>query len=174
MRFFRFLPFVLLMLFLCLASCSTDTPEPEPPVEQPTLPDSTNKPNDDNDNDNNNTSMSNKLKITVGSTSFNVILEDNATAKAFKALLPITVNMSDLNGNEKYFNLSNSLPTTSTAPGTIREGDLMLYGSTCVVLFYETFATGYSYTRIGRVDEPSGLISALGPGNVRVLIETSL
>lgn len=167
MRFLRFLPFVLLMLFPCLASCSTDMPEP--PAEQPFLPDSTDEPN--NDNDNENTAMSNKLKITVGNTSFNVSLEENATAKAFKALLPITVEMPDLNGNEKYFNLSNSLPSTPTAPGTIRGGDLMLYGSTCIVLFYETFTTGYSYTRLGHVDEPSRLASALGSGNVRVSFE---
>ena len=47
----------------------------------------------------------------------------------------------------------------------------MLYGSNCIVLFYETFSSSYSYTRIGRLDNPSGLASDLGRGNVSVTFE---
>ena len=83
----------------------------------------------------------------------------------------MTVTMNELNGNEKYHYLSENLPTDSYRPGTIRNGDLMLYGSNCVVLFYETFALSYSYTRIGQLDNPSGLASALGQGNVSVTFE---
>ena len=115
--------------------------------------------------------MSNNLKITVGSASFNATLENNAAATAFKALLPMTINMSELNGNEKYFYLSGNLPTASSNPGTIRTGDLMLYSGSCLVLFYETFSTSYSYTRLGRVNNPSELASALGSGSVTVTFE---
>ncbi len=76
--------------------------------------------------------------------------------------------MNELNGNEKYHYLSENLPTDSYRPVTIRNGDLMLYGSNCVVLFYETFASSYSYTRIGQLGNPSGLASVLGQGNVSV------
>ena len=115
--------------------------------------------------------MSNNLKVTIGTVSFNATLENNETAKAFERLLPMTVNMSELNNNEKYYYLQNGLPTTPSSPGTIRTGDLMLYGSTCVVLFYETFSTSYSYTRLGRITNPSGLLSALGAGSVNVIFE---
>lgn len=112
-----------------------------------------------------------KLKITIGATIFTATLHNNATATAFKAMLPLTVNMSELNGNEKYYVLSSDLPTNASSPGTIQAGDLMLYGSNTVVLFYKTFSTSYSYTRLGRVDNPSELAAALGPGNVTVTLE---
>ena len=67
--------------------------------------------------------------------------------------------------------LSSAVPTASSNPGRIQTGDLMLYGSSCVVLFYKTFSTSYSYTRLGRVDNPVGLASALGSGNVTATFE---
>lgn len=74
----------------------------------------------------------------------------------------MAVNMSELNGNEKYYYLLDDLPTASSRPGIIHAGDLMLYGSSCLVRFYESFRTSYSYTRLGSVDNPSRLASALG------------
>ena len=111
------------------------------------------------------------INIIVGSTSFTATLADSETGEAFAALLPLTVTMNELNGNEKYHYLSSSLPTAAYQPGTIHAGDLMLYGNNCVVLFYETFNTSYSYTRIGAIDNPSGLAEALGVGNVSVRFE---
>ena len=152
-----------LTLPIGLASCSVD--EPIQGTEQSVPPVDTG--NDSNDN----TPMNNNLKITIGSTIFNVTLHDNATATAFKALLPMTVNMSEMNRNEKYYYLSGDLPTVAANPGTIQVGDLMLYGASCLVLFYETFRTSYSYTSLGRVDNPLGLTAALGTGNVTVTFE---
>lgn len=160
-------------LLATLASCSTDDPVSIPlETEQPTSSVNPDKSGDeDNNNPDNNNSMSNNLKISIGSTTFNATLDDNATVTAFKALLPMTVSMSEMNGNEKFYYLPNNLPTETSNSGTIQTGDLMLYGSSCMVLFYKTFFTPYSYTRLGRVDNPSGLASALGTGNVTVTFE---
>src|SRR6478735_10867001 len=79
-------------------------------------------------------STGSKMKIKIGNSSFTATLYDNATATAFKSLLPISVNMIELNGNEKYVDLSRSLPTSASNPGTIQNGDLMLYGSSTLVL----------------------------------------
>jgi flavodoxin len=93
-------------------------------------------------------------------TTLTVKIEDNATATAFAALLPQTLAMTELNGNEKYHYLSSSLPTASAVPASITAGDVMLYGDKCIVLFYKTFSTTYSYTRIGKVTNPKGLSDA--------------
>lgn len=113
----------------------------------------------------------NTVTITVNGQNFNAILEDNATAKAFKEKLPIEISMSELNRNEKYYYFTDSFPTNSIRPGTIHEGDLMLYGSSCLVLFYETFSSGYSYTRIGHIENTTGLKNALGSGSVTIRYE---
>ncbi|MGG7466694.1 MULTISPECIES: cyclophilin-like fold protein [Bacteroidota] len=117
------------------------------------------------------TSSSNNLKITVGTTVFNATLASNATATAFKAMLPLTLNMSELGGVEKYASLPSNPPSNHTNPGTIQNGDLMLYSSNTLVLFYTTFSTSYSYTKIGTVTNPAGLAAALGTGSVTVKFE---
>ena len=116
-------------------------------------------------------STGSKMKIKIGNSTFTATLYDNATATAFKSLLPISVNMIELNGNEKYVDLSRSLPTSASNPRTIQNGDLMLYGSSTLVLFYKSFSTSYSYTKIGRIDDVTGLVAALGSGNVSMTYE---
>lgn len=112
-----------------------------------------------------------KMKVKIGNSTFTATLYDNAAAAQFKSLLPLTVDMVELNGNEKYADLPGTLPTSSSNPGTIQNGDLMLYGSSTLVLFYKTFTTSYSYTKIGRIDNPDRLAAALGSGNVKVSYE---
>jgi len=124
-----------------------------------------------NNGDENDDSMNNKITLKIGEKTFTVTLSENATATAFKAMLPLTIIMTELNGNEKYFNLSNSLPTNASKPSSIQNGDLMMYGPATLVIFYKTFSTSYSYTKLGQVDDPTGLATALGSGNVTVTFE---
>lgn len=115
--------------------------------------------------------MSYKIKIKIGSDTFTATVFHSETTTAFKAILPITVTMTELNGNEKYFDLAADLPTNASSPGTIHAGDLMLWRYNTVVLFYKTFSTSYNYTKIGRIDDPSGLSVAVGSGSVTVTFE---
>ena len=117
------------------------------------------------------TTMSHKINIAVNNQSFTATLFDNDTAGAFIKMLPLTIDMIELNGNEKYYDLPNSLPVNASNPGTIQNGDIMLFGSRTLVLFYQTFSTSYRYTKLGQVDDPAGLEAALGPGNVTVTFE---
>ena len=106
--------------------------------------------------------------MTIGDRRFSITLESSATARAFVSQLPLTLDMPDLNGNEKHTTLPKALPAEASRPGTIRKGDLMLYGSDTLVVFYLTFSSTYSYTRIGRVDDPATLDQALGRGTARI------
>ena len=53
----------------------------------------------------------------------------------------------------------------------INAGDLMLYSSNTIVLFYKTFDTSYSYTPIGKIVDATGIESAVGSGNIEVSYE---
>jgi len=121
--------------------------------------------------DNHNPATTAKMKIRIGSRTFAATLFDNPTTTRLKAMLPLTLDMIELNGNEKYFHFSTNLPTDASNPGTIRNGDLMLWGDNSLVLFYKTFPTSYNYTKLGRIENPSELSSAVGSGNVKVTFE---
>ncbi|MCH5160108.1 MAG: hypothetical protein J1F66_04580 [Clostridiales bacterium] len=112
------------------------------------------------------------MKITIGNREFTATLYDTATAQAFAKLLPMTLDMSELNGNEKYNYLPTTLPTKNERVGNIEAGDIMLYGNSCVVLFYKSFSTPYSYAKIGKINDISGLQQAVGSGSVAVTFQT--
>ena len=110
-----------------------------------------------------------RMWMTVGEQRFAITLADNAAARTFVTLLPLTLEMSDLNSNEKYASLPGALPTNASKPGTIHAGDLMLYGTDTLVVFYSTFESTYAYTRLGRVDDNASLAQVLGRHAVNVM-----
>jgi hypothetical protein len=90
-----------------------------------------------------------EINIKVGKQSFAAELFDNPTAHSFKALLPFTIELKDLNQNEKYAEIPGDLKVRPFNPRKIEAGDLMLYESNTLVLFYKSFSTPYSYTSLG-------------------------
>ena len=112
-----------------------------------------------------------EIRITIGNTTFSATLENTRTAAGFAKELPLTLRMNELNGNEKYTGLSGKLFAAPECPGKIQCGDLMLYGRSTLVLFYESFPTSYSYTRIGKITDVKGLKEAVGTREVTVKFE---
>lgn len=110
-----------------------------------------------------------RIWMTVHDRRFAITLADTEAARGFAAMLPLSIDMPDLNDNEKHADLPKSLPTDSVRPGTIRSGDLMLYGSRTLVAFYLSFPSPYSYTRLGRVDDPKDLAQVFGSETVRIV-----
>ena len=68
----------------------------------------------------------------------------------------------------KYFYLDESLQVNPYSPNTIGKGDIMLFGSSCLVIFYENFNTSYSYTRIGKINNANNLDIILGNNDATV------
>lgn len=111
------------------------------------------------------------MQIVVGEKQFSLTLEDNETVIALTEILPLTLDMFELNGNEKYYYLDTALPSAPEKVGHINEGDIMLYGDSCIVVFYKSFDTSYSYTKIGHIEDTSELADILGTGGVTVTFE---
>ncbi len=98
-----------------------------------------------------------KMNIQIDNKTFTVIVENNKTVKELYQKLPITLTMSDLNNNEKYCYLDFTLPTDSKSVKNIKKGDIMLFGNSCFVIFYKSFTTSYSYTKIGHIENPADI-----------------
>ena len=109
------------------------------------------------------------MKVLIDNKEYSINLEDNETVDNLKSKLPLDLNMNDLNDNEKYVYLDFNLPTNEKKVNTINKGDVMLFGSNCLVIFYKTFNTTYSYTKIGYIDNLD--ISHNNSINVRLLNE---
>ncbi|MEI0611940.1 cyclophilin-like fold protein [Brachyspira pilosicoli] len=112
--------------------------------------------------------LNNYVNLRINNKEYKLILYDNDTARDFLKMLPLTITMNDLNSNEKYYNLSSTLTTKSERVGSIKRGDFMLYGNNCLVLFYESFSTSYSYTKIGYIENTDGLKDSLGRGSIAI------
>ena len=113
---------------------------------------------------NSNLEVTNSMKVIINEKEYTINLENNETAKEFIKLLPNQFSMNELNGNEKYVYLDKELPTNSSNPKRINKGDVMLYGNNCLVIFYKSFDTNYSYTKIGHIDN----LDDLGNKNIEV------
>ena len=123
--------------------------------------------NENNIEETNSNEVISSVKVTINNKEYTLNLEDNETAKSFANLLPQEFNMSELNGNEKYIYMNSSLPTNSSNPKHINAGDVMLYGDNCLVIYYKSFDTSYSYTKIGHIDN----LDNLGNGSITAKFE---
>lgn len=118
------------------------------------------------------TTMEQKLYITIDSSTMPVTLVDNTATRELVAALQqgdITYEAHDYGGFEKVGALGRSL-TASDTQITTQAGDVILYNSNNIVLFYGS--NTWSYTRIGSMeygtlDELKSFLKA-GQGNVSV------
>ena len=118
------------------------------------------------------TTMEQKLYITIDSSTMPVTLVDNTATRELVAALQqgdITYEAHDYGGFEKVGALGRSL-TASDTQITTQAGDVILYNSNNIVLFYGS--NTWSYTRIGSMeygtlDELKSFLK-VGQGNVSV------
>ena len=121
-----------------------------------------------NTNANTNTKKEeNVMKININSEKYVINVENEALMEEIYNALPETFTMNELNGNEKYYYLNSTMKNAnSEAVGQIQKGDVMLFGSDCLVIFYDSFETEFRYTKIGHIDN----LGDIGSSNVEVSI----
>lgn len=115
-----------------------------------------------------------EIKITVSGKSLPVKIEDNVATKALVAALreaSITYEAHDYGGFEKVGGIGRTLPSGDSQI-TTQPGDVILYASDQIVLFYGS--NSWSYTRIGKIqygtlDELKSFLQA-GKGNISVTL----
>ena len=108
------------------------------------------------------------LKITVGDQELLATFEDNSSAEEFQQLLaqgPVTIEMEDYGGFEKVGPLGATL-TRNDTPITTQPGDVILYQGNQITIYYGT--NSWSFTRLAKIDDPTGLREKLGDGTVNV------
>lgn len=130
------------------------------PIQNPNLSPETNQQSDNEEK------KVDKIYININGQKLEVDLENNSTVSALTKMLPLELSMNDLNNNEKYAYLDNSLPTNTYSPKHIEVGDVMLFGDNCLVIFYESFDTNYNYSKIGHIDN----LPELGDENIDITI----
>lgn len=163
--------FLVILLAGCGVAGSTDEEE-NPKIQVRDIKEETDQTDEEALKDTNTENQAdmeeNQIMIEVNGQSFLVKLYDNATAAALLEKLPMVLDMKEMNGNEKYYFMEDALPTDVEDIGEIRTGDFMLYGSDCLVLFFQDFSTSYSYTRIGYIEDREGFADALSDGTVKI------
>lgn len=109
-----------------------------------------------------------KINVDVGGESFTATLENNSATATFVDMLesgPLVIEMRDYAGFEKVGSLGTRLPT-SNRQITTNSGNIVLYNSSQIVIFYGS--NSWSYTLLGRIDDLTGWTEALGSGDVTV------
>lgn len=102
-----------------------------------------------------------EITMTIDNQDFKITLEQNETTKALIKKFPMTITMKDLNDNEKYYYMDSDIPSHAQSLERIEAGDLMLFGNNCLVLFYESFSTSYTYTRLGKIQNRDSFLEVI-------------
>ncbi len=107
-----------------------------------------------------------KMNVQIGDFTFTATLENNTAVEELVQMMkekPVTIEMSDYAGNEKVGPLGKSL-TANNSQTTTHSGDIVLYNSSNIVMFYGS--NSWSYTRIGKIDDLTNWEKALGSGSI--------
>lgn len=161
---------VLLFIFMMLlTSCgkSTNSSTPSNTDEHSTT---IITPSDDDQTTKEDETANMKLTLKIDDTEVDVIWSDNDSVKALKNLAKdgLTINMSKYGGFEQVGSIGSTLPSADTRI-TTNPGDIVLYSSNQIVLFYDS--NTWSYTKLGHINlSKSELTDLLGDEDVVITL----
>jgi hypothetical protein len=95
-----------------------------------------------------------RIRLTTADTELTATMLDNATARDFLSLLPLTLTLRDFASAEKISDLPRSLSTEGAPTGADPEaGDLTLYAPWGnLAIFYRDAAYADGLVKIGTID----------------------
>lgn len=102
------------------------------------------------------------MTVTIGSSEYTAVFEDNKAAQKVSSLFPLSLTMSEWSGNSEYYaRLSKKIDAEGMrSPAKFESGDLALYNGVSLVIFYAATTNTAGYVRIGHI-EANNLKSAL-------------
>ncbi|WP_333825283.1 cyclophilin-like fold protein [Pinisolibacter sp.] len=112
-----------------------------------------------------------KIRIVTGDRFAVAELDDNATARAFVALLPLRLVLTDYAATEKIADLPGKLTTAGSPPGFAPKAGAVTYYAPWgnLAIFVKDFSHSAGLVELGRIT--SGLEIIGRPGPVPVIIE---
>ena len=160
---------LLIILFLIsLSSCDKSNSTPIPTTDEPSTTNTT--PSDNNSTTKEDETETMKLTLKIDDMEVDVIWADNDSVKALKNLAKdgLTINMSKYGGFEQVGSIGSTLPSADTRI-TTNPGDIVLYSSNQIVLFYDS--NTWSYTKLGHINlSKSELTDLLGDEDVVITL----
>ena len=160
-----------LILMCTLVSCGRFTLNPATETSQPTTQepditsnDTTTQPNEEDE------LMNKTLSLKIGNTEVDVNWLDNDSVSALKKLAKdgLTIEMHMYGGFEQVGSLGVSITSADTRI-TTTPGDIVLYSSNQIVIFYDS--NTWAYTKLGHINlSKSELTDLLGDGDVTITI----
>lgn len=115
---------------------------------------------------------SKEMKFKIGDTEVEVQWEDNESVSALKDMVesePLVIQLSMYGGNEQVGSIGSTLPSSDTN-NTTEAGDIVLYNSSNIVIFYGS--NTWDYTRLGKITDKSEeeMTELLSNGDVTITI----
>jgi len=106
-----------------------------------------------------------KIRLTINGKAINATLIDNATAKDFLTLLPMTLTLEDYAATEKISYLPRKLSTAGAPVGSDpSDGDVTYYAPWGnLAFFYRDFGYSTGLIQLGRIDSGIQALSVAGP-----------
>ena len=165
----RVLTVLLAIMLITMTSCGkSDNSSTQPTTDEPSTTITT--PQDDNSTTKKDETETMKLTLKIDDMEVDVIWSDNDSVRALKNLAKdgLTINMSKYGGFEQVGSIGSTLPSADTRI-TTNPGDIVLYSSNQIVLFYDSNTC--SYTKLGHINlSKSELTDLLGDEDVVITL----
>ena len=105
------------------------------------------------------------FNVKFGTKTYKAKSTSTETTKSFLESLPVTLDMKDVDDNQKYGCMYYKITSESAKTNKVKKGDVLLSGESCLIVATEDFKTINKYVVLGHIDNlddvPEGLVKAI-------------